>query len=126
MIYIIIILSSIMAFYFFIVAFISNKKQSSEKTYYDEPQLEKVKDITFGLSKFFEKDENEVNNKEDTTSSIPHIIESNPISVNSEEMPTMIQSTPINNEQANLENINHFEDSLIKDERKIITDEEII
>lgn len=115
-----------MAFYFFIVAFITNKKLNSEKTYYDEPQLEKVKDITFGLSKFFEKDEDELNDKEDTMSSIPHIIESNPISVNSEEVPTMIQSAPINNEQTSIRNISYVENNFVVNDNKIITDEEII
>lgn len=122
-----------MAFYFFIVAFISNRKQDEEKTYYDEPEIEKVKDITFGLSKIFGNKKNDnVENKDDTTS-VPKIIQSTPIDIKSEEeMPTLIVSTPINSEQSNIENINQnsmitpIQDNLMEDEKKIITDEEII
>ena len=141
MIYIIIVLSSIMAFYFFTVAFISSKENNSlpddfneeEKTYYDEPQIEKVKDITYGLTKIFDNKKNdEVENKDDTTS-VPKIIQSSPIEMNKEEeMPALIASMPVNSEQSSVENIDQnnvvtsTQNNLICEEKKIIIDEEII
>ncbi len=114
-----------MAFYFFIVAFISNRKQDEEKTYYDEPEIEKVKDITFAFSNNFEKEENEVNDKEDATSSVPSIIESNSMSTNSEEV-VMTQSTPMNSEHTSMKNSGSVENNFVVNENKIIIDEEII
>ena len=130
MIYIIIVLSSIMAFYFFIMAFIGEKRSKKQieendeeisaeleenenlnNSYYEMPQIEKVKDITYGIPQV------SVEREENTTAQIPQIVESR----------TIVQTTPIitakNEEVENTINIPSFVE---KNDDKIINDDEVI
>lgn len=130
MIYIIIVLSSIMAFYFFIMAFIGEKRSKKQieendeeisaeleenenlnNSYYEMPQIEKVKDITYGIPQV------SVEREENTTAQIPQIVESR----------TIVQTTPIitakNEEVENTINIPSFVE---KSDDKIINDDEVI
>ena len=119
-----------MAFYFFIMAFIGekqSKKQIEENdeeisaeleenenlnnSYYEMPQIEKVKDITYGIPQV------SVEREENTTAQIPQIVESR----------TIVQTTPIitakNEEVENTINIPSFVE---KNDDKIINDDEVI
>ncbi len=119
-----------MAFYFFIMAFIGEKRSKKQieendeeisaeleenenlnNSYYEMPQIEKVKDITYGIPQV------SVEREENTTAQIPQIVESR----------TIVQTTPIitakNEEVENTINIPSFVE---KNDDKIINDDEVI
>ena len=137
MIYIVIVLSSIMAFYFFTMAFIGEKEnvkqvqesshekevnnevvgnESLDNSYYEMPQIEKVKDITYGIPQI------PVERSENATAQIPQIVESKnvtaitPAIVEKNEEPKSIEG----NETLSIPSF------IEKSDDKIINDDEVI
>ncbi len=148
MIYIVIVLSSIMAFYFFTMAFIGEKQNAKElqesgqekelssavetsNTYYEMPQIEKVKDITYGIPQIpVENGENTtmqipqipVENGENATAQIPQIVESKNVIATT---PTIVENSEESKSIERNETIN-IPSFVEKSNDKIISDDEVI